>query len=62
MSVVIGTDGRAHNITVTRSLGYGLDEQAIKAVQDEWTFKPANGPDGKPAAVHMMIEISFHLY
>jgi TonB family protein len=62
LGVDIGTDGRAHNVTVTRSLGYGLDEQAVKAVRDEWNFKPASGPDGKPAAVRMMIEIDFHLY
>lgn len=62
LDVVIGTDGRAHNIVVKKSLGHGLDEQAIRALHDVWLFKPATGPDGKPATVHMMIEIDFHLY
>lgn len=62
MSIVVGTDGRAHNIIVTHSLGYGLDEQAIKVLRDGWTFKPANDPDGKPVAVHLFIEVNFHLY
>lgn len=62
LEVVIGADGRAHGAVVTKSLGYGLDEEAIHAVRDVWRFKPALGPDGKPAAVRMLIEIDFHLY
>lgn len=62
LEVVIGADGRAHEAVVTKSLGYGLDEEAIHAVRDVWRFKPALGPDGKPAAVRMLIEIDFHLY
>lgn len=62
LDAVIGTDGRAHNIRLVKSLGHGLDEEAIKTARDVWRFKPANGPDGKPAAVRMLIEINFHLY
>jgi TonB family protein len=61
MDVVIGADGRAHQIVVKKSLGHGLDEQAIRAVQ-AMQFKPALGPDGNPATVHMLIEVTFHLY
>jgi TonB family protein len=53
---VVGTDGRACNITVEKKLGYGLDEKAIETVL-KWRFKPANGPDGLPAAVRVPIEI-----
>ena len=62
MDVVIGADGRVHNIKVVRGVGYGLDEKAIEVVRDKWTFVPANGPDGKPATVHLLIEVAFHLY
>ncbi|HKV27457.1 MAG TPA: energy transducer TonB [Candidatus Acidoferrales bacterium] len=62
LDVVIGTDGRAHNIHVSKGLGYGLDEEAITAVRDIYRFKPSTGPDGRPAAVHMLFEIEFRLY
>ena len=62
LDVVIGTDGRAHNIHVSKGLGYGLDEEAITAVRDIYRFKPSTGPDGQPAAVHMLFEIEFRLY
>lgn len=62
LDVIIGADGRAHNIHVSKGLGYGLDEEAIKAVRDIYRFKPSIGPDGQPAAVHMLFEIEFRLY
>jgi TonB family protein len=62
LKTVVGPDGRVRDVTVTRSLGYGLDEQAVNTVRDKWEFTPANGPDGKPAAVRLMIEVNFHLY
>ncbi|MGH9774349.1 MAG: energy transducer TonB [Candidatus Acidiferrales bacterium] len=60
LRVVVMPDGRAHNIQVVKGLGLGLDEKAIEAVK-RWRFKPANGPDGKPAAVVTMIEVTFRL-
>lgn len=36
----IGTDGRAHDIAVAKTLPDGLDQQAIDAVS-KWSFKPA---------------------
>ncbi len=39
----------------------GLDEKAIEAVRT-WRFTPALGPDGKPASVRQIIEVTFHLY
>lgn len=61
LSVDILLDGRAHNVRVLKSLGHGLDQEATNSVLG-WQFKPANGPDGKPAAVRMFVEIDFHLY
>jgi TonB family protein len=59
--VVIQADGRATDIHVSQGLGLGLDEKAIEAVR-AWRFKPALGPDGRPAAVRMPIEVTFRLY
>jgi TonB family protein len=40
--------------------GYGLDEEAIKAVK-KWKFKPG-AMDGHPVAVQVSIETNFHLF
>lgn len=58
--VTIGTDGRARNLTVVRSLGMGLDEKAKEAVRT-WRFDPAK-KDGRPVAVQMNIIVNFHLF
>lgn len=57
---VIGTDGRATDIQITKKVGYGMDEAAVAAVQN-WRFRPANGPDGKPVATLTPIEVAFRL-
>ncbi|MGH9864350.1 MAG: energy transducer TonB [Candidatus Acidiferrales bacterium] len=62
LDLILGTDGRAHSVTVLRGLSCGLDQQALDAVENVWRFKPANGPDGKPAPVHMLIEVDFNIY
>jgi TonB family protein len=58
---IITPDGRATDIHVVKGLGLGLDEKAIEAVRT-WRFRPATGPDGRPAAVRQIIEAVFHLY
>ena len=58
---IITADGRAIDISVVKHLGLGLDEKAIEAVRT-WRFRPAAGPDGRPASVRQMIEVTFHLY
>jgi TonB family protein len=59
LSVVIGTDGLAHDIQVVRSLGLGLDEKAVAAL-GKWTFQPAM-KDGQPVPVMASIEVNFNL-
>jgi TonB family protein len=57
--MIVGTDGRAHNIKVARGLGHGLDENAIEAVK-LWRFEPAIS-QGKSVAVQINIEVTFRL-
>lgn len=61
LDVLVGADGRASTILVLKWLPGGLTEKAIAAVQS-WQFKPATGPDGKPATVVMPIEVTFRRY
>jgi TonB family protein len=58
--LVVGPDGRPHEVLLVRSLGYGLDEEAIKAVK-KWKFSPATR-DGQPVAVQINANVDFHLY
>ena len=60
LSVIVGTDGRTHNIRVQRSLGLGLDEKAIQAIR-EWRFEPGR-KDGAAVAVLVNVEVSFRLF
>jgi TonB family protein len=59
LSVVIGTDGKATNIQLKNSLGFGLDEKAAEAVS-QWRFNPGTR-DGAPVAVEATIEVNFRL-
>lgn len=59
LSATVGTDGRAHDITVQRSLGMGLDENAINTFT-RWTFAPAM-KNGNPAPAHIDVDITFRL-
>jgi TonB family protein len=58
--VVIGADGRVHDLRVQRSLGMGLDEKAMEAVRT-WRFEPSR-KDGQPVAVQINVEVNFRLY
>jgi len=60
LNVVVGADGRPHTVAVSRSLGKGLDEMAVK-VLPMWRFEPAK-KDDKPVAVEISVEVSFNLY
>ena len=60
LHLIITTEGRPANIQVQRSLGYGLDERAVKAVR-KWRFNPAVGPGGKSVPVWTDIEVNFRI-
>lgn len=58
LAAVIGSDGHVYNVKLSQGLGYGLDEEAIRAVK-KWKFAPAT-KDGQPVAVEITIEVNFH--
>jgi TonB family protein len=60
LHLIVTAEGQASNIQVKRSLGYGLDEQAIAAVGN-WRFEPAVGPEDKPVPVWTDIEVNFRI-
>lgn len=61
LAATITPGGSATDIHVSKGLGFGLDEKAIEAVR-AWRFKPALGPDRKPASVRQLIVVAFQLY
>jgi TonB family protein len=58
--LIVRADGLPGDIRVARSVGYGLDEEAIKTVK-KWRFKPST-LDGHPVAVQINVEVTFRLY
>lgn len=61
VAATITPDGSATDIQVSKTLGFGLDQKAMDAVRT-WRFKPALGPDHKPASVRQAILFAFQLY
>ena len=59
LSVIVDADGHARDIHVARSLGMGLDEKAIEAVE-KWKFRPGM-KGGQPVNVRATIEVNFRL-
>ena len=59
LAIVVNTDGTADDIRVVKSLGMGLDEKAIEAVQN-WRFKPGTNK-GVAVRVRAQIEVNFRL-
>jgi TonB family protein len=59
LGLVVDTDGKPGDFRLLRSVGFGLDEQAVHDV-GEWRFLPAI-KDGNPVAVEVSIEVNFRL-
>ncbi|MGA2130965.1 MAG: energy transducer TonB [Bryobacteraceae bacterium] len=57
--IEVDTSGKARNLKVVRSLGLGLDEKAMEAVE-KWKFRPGY-KDGKPVVVAATVEVNFRL-
>ena len=60
LSVLVGADGKVTDIKITKGGPWGINEKAIEAVK-AWKFKPATGPDGRPVAQRISLEIVFQL-
>jgi TonB family protein len=59
LSIIVGEDGKAHDIKVAQPSGFGLDEKAIEAMQT-WVFSPGT-KDGHPVPMPANVEMNFHL-
>jgi periplasmic protein TonB len=59
LQLIVDATGKAQGIKVTRSLGLGLDENAIQAV-NKWKCRPGYR-NGQPVAVLATIEVNFRL-
>jgi TonB family protein len=55
----INTSGQPVGMHVIRSLGLGLDEEALQALK-QWKFLPAK-KNGKPVAVEIQVGVTFRL-
>ncbi|MGA7459986.1 MAG: TonB family protein [Candidatus Korobacteraceae bacterium] len=60
LSVTVDITGRPSDIHVEKSLGRGLDEQAVSTLS-QWRFDPAR-EDGNPVPVTIKVEMTFRLY
>src|SRR5207253_9895652 len=59
LEAVISADGVPRVVRVVRSLGYGLDESAIAALE-RWRFNPGR-KDGVPVNVSLNVEFNFNV-
>src|SRR5579864_1387541 len=62
LQVTVLANGNPGDIKLIKGVGMGLDEKAIETVRNQWTFKPAIGPNGKPVPTIVPVEIAFQLY
>ncbi len=60
VSAIVGADGHTHDVHAVTHLGMGLDENAIKAVQ-QFRFRPAIY-NGKPVAYRVNIKEDFRIF
>jgi protein TonB len=59
LSLVVGVDGKPQNLCLIKSAGYGLDQEAAKAVW-QYRFAPAT-LDGKPVPERISVEVRFSM-
>ena|GEM_PF-1394411 len=59
VEVLFGSDGTIQQALVVRGLGFGLDEEALKAAK-EIKFKPGE-VDGKPVSMWIGVQLTFSL-
>jgi TonB family protein len=60
ISLIVNVQGFPQNVQIIQGLGYGLDENAVAAVE-QYRFKPAM-LDGKPVAVELNVQVTFKIF
>ena len=61
LQVLVGADGRAMDVRVSKGLGLGLDERAAQTIRG-WHFHPAKDASGHAVATWITIETVFRLF
>jgi protein TonB len=59
LEVDVLADGTVGTVAPVKSLGFGLEEMAVKSVKT-WRFTPGT-MDGKPVAVRIPISVEFRM-
>ncbi len=60
LAVTVEPTGQTGDIWIAKGAGMGLDEQAVRAVQ-QYVFQPATC-GGMPVAVGVAISVNFQIY
>ena len=58
LQIVVTADGSTSGVSVMRGLPYGLNDQAVRTIQN-WRFQPAT-QGGQPIDSSVRIEVAFH--
>ncbi|HEX4006761.1 MAG TPA: energy transducer TonB [Acidobacteriaceae bacterium] len=61
IALTVNEQGQPTDVHVVRSLGYGLDENALDCVS-RYRFQPAVTREGTPFPYRLTVEISYRLY
>jgi periplasmic protein TonB len=61
LEVLVGADGHAMQVRVTRGIGMGLEERTLQTVRG-WRFAPARDAAHRPVNAWVTIEVLFRLY
>jgi periplasmic protein TonB len=61
LQVLVGADGRASQIRVTKGLGLGLEERSVQAIRG-WRFVPARDAAHRAVPAWITIEAVFRLF
>jgi protein TonB len=60
LMVLVGVDGRAHDVRVVKGIGFGLDERAVETVRG-WKFTPARDGAKRAVPAWVTVEAVFRL-
>ncbi len=60
VGLVVDQEGNPQEICIKKVAGYGLDQEAVKAVK-KYRFRPAT-KNGQPVAVRIAVEVNFKTY